>query len=212
MKALKYFSFLLFFTFFFPGFSKTFSQTAMSVLQKVRNTIQTSGGISANFSYTVTNSKGVVETQSAGKLLIKGNKFYVKEGESEIYCNGQTVWNFNGENEVIQTELSENSTENIGPYELLSGAYDKNYNYQLLSSTSPYYTIQITPKDARKNFKKIILYVHQKKNLVTKATVTDKRENRFQFVFSSLQTHLSIPDTKFVFNEKEHPGVEVIKQ
>jgi outer membrane lipoprotein-sorting protein len=94
----------------------------------------------------------------------------------------------------------------------LSGAYDENYNYRLLSSASPYYTIQITPKDVRKNFKKIILYVHQKKNLVTKATVTDKRDNRFQFVFSSLQTHLSIPDAQFVFNEKEHPGVEVIKQ
>jgi outer membrane lipoprotein-sorting protein len=64
--------------------------------------------------------------------------------------------------------------------------------------------------DARKNFKKVTVYVNKAKNMITKATVLEKGGNTVSFNMTDINTSASLPDSKFVFNPAQHPGVEVI--
>ena len=47
---------------------------------------------------------------SKGIVKIKGNKYYVKQDKTEIFCNGTQTWNFDGDNEVTVSK-NDGSTE-----------------------------------------------------------------------------------------------------
>ena len=185
--------------------------TAKSVLDNVSAKLKTFKGITANFSYTTKDRKNVNRGSVKGEILIKGNKYYIKQGQTEIYSDGAKIWNYNGENEVTVVAADDDS-KTLTPQKLLSDFYDKDFTYKLVSSTGNYYEIQMTPTDQRKNFKQVNVFVDKKKNLVTKAKVLDKSDNTIEFSLSNVNTNATIPDTRFVFDTAKHPDVEVIAE
>ena len=48
------------------------------------------------------------------------------------------------------------------------------------------------------------------KGMVTRAQVIDKSDNTVEFKLTNVNTNAALADSKFVFDEKKHPGVEVI--
>lgn len=184
---------------------------AKKVLDAVSSKLKTYKGITANFSYITKDKKNAKKNAVNGNISIKGNKYYIKQGSTEIFCNGAQTWNFNGENEVTVSPV-DNDSKSLSPNKLLSDAfYDKDYTYKLLSSTATYNEILLVPVDKRKNFKQVTVYVDKVKSMITKAAVIDKGDNTIEFVLSNVNTNATLPDTKFEFDAKKHPGVEVIQ-
>ena len=184
---------------------------AKSILDKVSNKLKSNTGISANFSYTTKDKKNVVRGSKKGIIYIKGQKYYLKQGSTEIYSDGSKSWNYNGDKEVTVSDIDDDNKA-FTPQKFLSDFYDKDFNYDLLSSTGNYYKIGLTPVDKRKNFKQVTVYVDKTKDLVTKAEITDKADNTTEFTLSNINTNANIPDSKFTFDAKAHPGVEVINE
>jgi outer membrane lipoprotein carrier protein len=184
---------------------------AKSILDKVSNKLKDNTGITANFSYTTKDKKNVVRGNKKGVIYIKGQKYYLKQGSTEIYSDGSKSWNYNGDKEVTVSEVDEDSKA-FTPQKFLSNFYDKDFNYDLLTSTGNYYKIGLTPVDKRKNFKQVTVYVDKTKDLVTKAEITDKADNTTEFTLSNINTNANIPDSRFTFDTKAHPGVEVINE
>jgi outer membrane lipoprotein carrier protein len=187
------------------------SDNAKSILDKVSNKLKSNTGITANFSYTTKDKKNVVRGNKKGVIYIKGQKYYLKQGSTEIYSDGSKSWNYNGDKEVTVSEVDEDSKA-FTPQKFLSNFYDKDFNYDLLTSTGNYYKIGLTPVDKRKNFKQVTVYVDKTKDLVTKAEITDKADNTTEFTLSNINTNANIPDSRFTFDTKAHPGVEVINE
>lgn len=185
---------------------------AKKVLDNVSKKLNTLKGITANFSYTTKDRNKAVKGSVKGNISIKGQKYFIKQGTTEIYCNGLKVWNYNGDDEVTVADVDKDDDKMLSPQKLLSNFYDKDFTYKLISSAGSFYEIQMFPTDKRKNFKQVNVFVDKNKNLITKAHVTDKSDNIIEFVLSNLNTNATIPDSKFVFDVAKHKGVEVVEQ
>lgn len=184
---------------------------AKKVLDEVSAKMKTFKGVTAAFSYTTKDKKGEKKGAVKGSISIKGQKYFIKQGSTEIYCDGNQTWNFNGEDEVSVAPV-ENDSKTLSPQKLLSDFYDKDFTYKLVSSAGTQNQVLLTPVDKRKNFKQVTLYVDKTKKMVTKAVIVDKSDNTVEFTLSNINTSAAIPDTRFVFDAKAHPGVEVINQ
>jgi outer membrane lipoprotein-sorting protein len=184
---------------------------AKKVLDAVSSKLKTFKGISANFSYVSKSRSGKVNNNVAGKIAIKGQKYYIKQGATEIFSDGAKTWNYNGNNEVtVSTPDADNQT--LTPQKLLSNFYDKDFTYRLVSSTGNFHEIEMMPIDKRKNFQKVNVFVDKTKTMITKARILDKSSNTIEFALNTINTNASIPDNTFVFNKSKYKkNIEVIE-
>lgn len=184
---------------------------AKKVLDAVSSKLKTFKGISANFSYLSKSRSGKVNNNVAGKIAIKGQKYYIKQGATEIFSDGAKTWNYNGSNEVtVSTPDADNQT--LTPQKLLSNFYDKDFTYKLVSSTGNFHEIEMMPIDKRKNFQKVNVFVDKTKTMITKARILDKSSNTIEFALNTINTNASIPDNTFVFNKSKYKkNIEVIE-
>jgi outer membrane lipoprotein carrier protein len=184
---------------------------AKKVLDNVSAKMKTFKGVTANFTYTTKNKKNVKQGSVNGQISLKGQKYYIKQGNNLIISDGKKTWNYNGENEVMVGDV-DNDSKTLTPQKLLSDFYDKDFTYKLVSSAGSFYEIQMTPTDKRKNFKQVNVFVDKAKSLITKAKIIDKSDNLVEFELKNVSTTANLPDSKFVFDTKKYPKVEVIEQ
>lgn len=185
---------------------------AKKVLDEVSAKIKTFKGITANFSYTTKDRNKAVKGSAKGIINIKGQKYYLKQGVTEIFCNGTKVWNYNGEDEVTVADVDNEDNKMLTPQKLLSNFYDKDFTYKLVSSAGTSHEILMYPTDKRKNFKQVTVYVDKTKKMILKAQVIDKSDNIIEFSLTNVNTNATLADSKFVFDAAKHPGVEVVTQ
>ena len=136
---------------------------AKKVLDEVSAKLKTLKGVTANFSYTTKDRNKALKGSVKGTISIKGNKYYIKQGTTEIYCNGSKVWNFNGEDEVTVADVEGDDDKMLSPQKLLSNFYDKDFTYKLVGSDATSSEIQMIPTDKRKNFKQVNVFVDKNK-------------------------------------------------
>jgi outer membrane lipoprotein carrier protein len=184
---------------------------AKKILDAVSAKLKTFKGVTANFTYTSKDKTNKTTGKVAGNIAIKGNKYFIKQGSTEIYCDGAKTWNYNGEDEVTVASV-DNDSKALSPQKLLSDFYDKDFTYKLVSSAGSFHQIQMVPVDKRKNYQQVDVFVDKAKNMITKAKVLDKSNNTVEFALSNINTAAALPDTKFVFDLKKHPGIDVINQ
>ncbi|MCE3282335.1 MAG: outer rane lipoprotein carrier protein LolA [Chitinophagaceae bacterium] len=183
---------------------------AKKVLDGVSAKVKAAKGITANFSIKTTTSKGTSAGAKSGSISIKGQKYFLKQGKTEIISDGKTVWNYDGSKTITISSADEN-TNTLSPQNLLSNFYDKDFTYKLISSAGNTHQIEMYPTDKRKNFEKVTVYVDKTKGLITKAKVVDKAKNTIEFTLSNLKTNAVINDKVFVFNRAKYPkDAEVI--
>ncbi|CAN5523726.1 hypothetical protein BH10BAC2_BH10BAC2_24950 [soil metagenome] len=185
---------------------------AKKVLDEVSSKIKTFKGITANFSYTTKDRNKAVKGSAKGIINIKGQKYYLKQSTSEIFCNGAKVWNYNGEDEVTVADVDNEDNKMLTPQKLLSNFYDKDFTYKLVSSAGTSHEIVMYPTDKRKNFKQVTVFVDKTKKMILKAQVIDKSDNIIEFSLTNVNTNATLADSKFVFDAAKHPGVEVVTQ
>lgn len=210
MKNIKYLLSLLLVSFAFNVMAQN-DVNAKKVLDGVSTRLKTFKSISADFTLTSKGRNGKTNNNVKGKIFIKGNKYYIKQAATEIFSNGLKTWNYNGNDEVTVTTVDEDA-QTLTPQKLLTNFYDKDFTYKLQSSVGTYHEIQMIPKDKRKNFKQVNVFVDKSKNMITKATVLDKSGNAIQFSLSNINTNATIPDSKFVFDKSRYnKAIEVIE-
>ena len=185
---------------------------AKKVLDGVSLKLQTLKGVTANFSYTTKDRNKALKGSVKGQISIKGQKYYIKQAGTEIFCNGTKVWNYNGEDEVTVADVDNDDNKTLSPQKLLSNFYDKDFTYKLVSSAGNFHEIMMMPTDKRKNFKQVTVFVDKSKNLISKADVIDKSDNTIGFTLTNIVTNVALPDSKFAFDPSKHPGVEVVTQ
>lgn len=194
----------------FATISNAQDANAKKILDAVSGKVKGLKGITANFSIQSTTSKGKSNGTKSGSISIKGQKYLLKQGKTEIISDGKTVWNYDGA-KTITVSSADDNTNTLSPQNLLSNFYDKDFTYKLVSSAGSYHEIEMTPTDKRKNFEKVTVYVDKAQNLITKATIVDKAKNTIKFSLSNLKTNVNISDNTFTFNKAKYPkDVEVI--
>jgi outer membrane lipoprotein-sorting protein len=184
---------------------------AKKVLDAVSAKLKTYKGINANFNLMSKGRAGKVNNNVAGRVSIKGNKYYIKQGATEIFSDGNKTWNYNGNDEVTVNTVDADE-QTLSPQKLLTNFYDKDFTYKLISSAGNFNEIQLVPNDKRKNFQKVNVFVDKSKMMITKARVLDKSNNTIEFNLSNVNTAANIPDNTFVFDKNKYKkNIEVIE-
>jgi outer membrane lipoprotein-sorting protein len=185
---------------------------AKKVLDEVSAKLKTLKGVTANFSYTTKDRNKALKGSAKGIINIKGQKYYLKQGVTEIFCDGSKVWNYNGEDEVTVADVDNEDSKMLTPQKLLSNFYDQDFTYKLVSSAGASHEIVMYPTDKRKNFKQVTVYVDKTKKMILSAKVIDKSDNIIEFSLTNVNTSVTLADSKFIFDAAKHPGVEVVTQ
>lgn len=183
---------------------------AKKILDAVSAKMKTYKGISANFIIKSFTSKGKPNSSKAGSIQIKSQKYIIKQGLTQILCDGVKIYNYDGKKTITITPTEE-SSQTLSPQNLLSNFYDKDFTYKLISSAGSFHEIELYPIDKRKNFTKVSIFIDKTKNIITKAKITDKSSNIIEFGLSNINTNATLNDASFVFNRAKYPkDVEVL--
>lgn len=177
---------------------------AKKVLDAVGAKVKASKGITANVSLASITSKGKSNGVQNATIQMKGEKYVIKQGKTEIIGDGANTYRYDGEKTITKTPVEE-STQTLSPQKLLAGAYDKDFTYKLVSSTGAFYEIEMKPIDARKNFQKVNLFIDKAKNTFAKARILDKSNNTTEVKVSNLNLNATLADALFVFNKARYP-------
>lgn len=184
---------------------------AKKILDAVSARLKTYKGITASFNLVSKSRSGKVNNRVPGRISIKGNKYYIKQGSTEIFSDGNKTWNYNGNDEVTVNTV-DTDDQTLTPQRLLTNFYDKDFTYKLVSSAGNYNEIQMLPTDKRKNFKQVNVFVDKSKMMITKARVLDKSNNTIEFSLTNINSSANIPDNMFVFNKNKYKkNIEVIE-
>ncbi|SJZ53892.1 LolA family protein [Sediminibacterium ginsengisoli] len=209
MKKL-YTIFLLMFALALNSVSAQNDPNAKKVLDEVSAKVKSFKGISTGFSIKQLTSKGKDNGTKSGTISIKGQRYVLKQGKMEVVSDGSKIYNFDG-SKTITVSAADEPGQSLTPQKIMSGAYDKDFSYKLISSKGGFHEIELRPLDNRKNFQKVNIFVDKSKSLITKAVILDKSNNTLVVTFSNLKTNADLPDSYFVFNRSKYPkDVEIL--
>jgi len=184
---------------------------AKKILDAVSAKMKTYKGINASFNMVSKGRTGKINNNATGKISIKGNKYYIKQGATEIFSDGNKTWNYNGNDEVT-VNSADGDASALSPQRLLTNFYDKDFTYKLVATAGNYNQIQLVPIDKRKNFQRVNVFVDKSKMMITRARVVDKSNNIIDFNLSNVNTGANIPDNTFVFDKNKYKkNIEVIE-
>ena len=174
---------------------------AESILNKMAATYRQAGGISLTFGGT-----------QRGKLLLKGNKFYLESGGIQTWFDGKTQWSYVAQNEEVNVSTpTPEELQSVNPYALLT-SYKKSFNYRYVGEKTRQgkrgQEILLTPK-ASQDVKSITLNVKENGSPVYIAIQLHNGEKQ-EFQISSYQTGVNLPDATFRFNKQKYPEAEII--
>ncbi|MDI9364626.1 MAG: outer membrane lipoprotein carrier protein LolA [Flavobacterium sp.] len=183
---------------------------AKKVLDGVSANIKNFKAITSSITIKSLNSKGVSNGSKSGTISYKNKKYLLKQGKTEVICDGNKVYNFDGNNTITVTGADE-AESLLSPQKLFSNFYDKDFTYKLVSSAGTTYQIELTPTDKRKNFSKVLLFIDKTKNMFTKVNILDKGNNKTEISLTNLNTNASLNDAIFIFNKSKYPAkVEIL--
>jgi len=204
--------FLLIITLFFTTYTLNAQNdaSAKKVLDAVSAKVKSFKAISGKFILkNFSSSKKLVGTKT-GTIAMKGNKYNLKQGKTEVICDGIKTYTYDG-NKTITVDDADVEERTLTPQKLLSGSYDKDFTYKLISAKDKFNVVELKPIDKRKNFNKVTLYIDKTKSFISKATILDKSNNTLEFSFSNLNTNATLSDKIFVFDKSKYPkDVEVL--
>ena len=203
-------TFLLVFVLLFNIVFSQIDPNAKKILDNVSAKVKSYKGITGSFSIKSITSKGRNNGTKNGNITLKGKKYILKQGKTEIICDATNIYNFDGNRTVTVTPVEE-SGQTLSPQNLLSNFYDKDFSYKLLNSNAGFYEIELVPNDKRKNYSKVTVFVDKKKDMITKAKILDKTNNTIEFTLKNINTLATITDNLFVFNKSKYPkNIEIL--
>jgi outer membrane lipoprotein-sorting protein len=182
---------------------------AKALLDQIGVKVKQAKGILASIQLISKNNKGKALGTKSINLKMKGEKYLLKQGAVEIVCDGANIYNFDGANTISKSSVAE-SDQTLSPQKLLSGNYDKDFNFKLLSQDASKATIELFPIDKRKSFQKVTLIIDKVKSALSSASILDKSNNITDVKVVSINYGVSLEDKLFLFNRAKYPkNVEI---
>lgn len=181
---------------------------AEKVLAKASNKMN-SGCVSFLVAMVSKDANKKESSKVTSQVLYNKGKYRVTFGDQVLYCNGQSVWNWNKKaKEVVVDKVSASDDDLMNPAQLLSN-YKKNYKAKFIR-TEPDGTsvVDLTPKKS-KSFYKVRLLIASS-GTITSMLMHNYDGSSMEFAVSNFKTGVKYSDSDFTFSTTDHKEVEVI--
>ena len=96
---------------------------AKAFLDQIGAKVKSAKGMIVNIELVSKNSSGKALGTKSINLKMKGDKYLLQQGATEILCDGAFIYNFDGVNTISKSNVSE-SDQTLSPQKLLAGNYD----------------------------------------------------------------------------------------
>lgn len=177
---------------------------AKKIIETFGSKVKSAKGITASFIINSITSKGRPAGSKSLSLLMKGEKYVLKQGKTEIICDGKSVYNYDGNKTITKSSVDE-MNQTLSPQKLLAGSYDKDFTYKLISSKSTLNEIEMKPLDKRKNFIQVNIFFDKHSGNLTKASILDKSNNITELKVSNINLSTVLSENMFIFNKAKYP-------
>lgn len=191
---------------------------ALKILDQLASQAQTDYPVKVSFDYTFESLPENQHNTESGTLILQHDKFRLSVGESEVYCDGKTMWNhMESVNEVYISDPEENNANDefflSNPSDLFT-FYQKDFKYRLTRELSyegnDYYEIDLFPNDLNKPFHTIKLLISKRGNRLYSAQTLGKQGDNHTVKLKNYQKKVSLTEGTFVFDPSLYPGVELV--
>ena len=168
-----------------------------------------------DFTIIMSSLKDEVIDQFDGELTIKDEKYRLKIMGTETWFDGKSIYTYMPDvNEVMISDPDEEDGGLMSNPAKLFTMYDKEFRYRLVGeineSGKRLYEIDLHPLGREHDFHTVKLFIEREGNFLHSAVIAGKDGNRYTFLVNNYDTTQRLPESYFVFNKSDHPGVEVI--
>lgn len=165
--------------------------------------------------------ESVIENETTieeGKLILNNNKFRLSIGESEVYCNGNILWNHLVTAEEVYISNPEETLEGdeffiSNPSQLFT-FYNQNFKYRLTRETeyngTSYYEVDLFPDDLNKSYHTIKLIINKANYQLYSVETKGKHGVNHIITIQNYKPGIKIREDIFSFDPADHPGIEII--
>ena len=191
---------------------------ARKILDKLASQAQADYPVRVSFDYTYESLQENQHNTESGTLVLQQDKFRLSVGESEVFCDGKTMWNhMESVNEVYISDAEENNADDefflSNPSDLFT-FYKEDFKYRLTRELSfegkEYYEIDLFPNDLNKSYHTIKLLISKKDYRLFSAQALGKQGDNHTVILKNYQKKVSVTEDTFIFDPSSHPGVEVV--
>lgn len=184
---------------------------ATAILQNVSAKYQAFTTMQIDYTYKVVKDKKTVSALT-GKVMIKGNKYYMTFDNQYFYCDGVTMWNYQkATNEVSVFDYEESDDDMLNPAKMLKN-WQKEYTAKFIreeaEGNKTLQIIDITPKTGQ-SYYKIRLFIDKNKKEIVKSSIYQKDNAIHTYHFDKFVANAAIADSQFAFDATKHAGVEI---
>jgi outer membrane lipoprotein carrier protein len=187
---------------------------AKAVLEAVSKKIGSLKSLKANFALHLTGANGKIKETKKGSFFMKGQKYRVSMDGQEIICDNKTVWTYMKDVNEVQVSNYNPSEQTLSPAKLFTNFYDQEFTYRYAGQRKVNGkncdVIEMVPNGGNKQFSRVELAIDKDTHTITGGNIWEKNGTQYQYSISGFSPDANIADTWFTFNEKEHPGVEVV--
>jgi outer membrane lipoprotein-sorting protein len=197
-------------------FAKTEAQDtkAKTILDGVCQQTKSYSTIEIEFTYNMKNTKNNVNETKKGTAMMKDQKYWLSFAGQTIISDGKTQWTYIKDNNEVQVNtVDPGDDQAMNPTKLLT-SYDKSFTPKFIKEEvrtgKTFQLLDLTPIKGRSYFK-IRVEIDKAQKQISSSIVYDKNgTSTYTYTVVKFTPNKAIPDTKFTFNTKDYPGVEVI--
>ena len=185
-------------------------KNAVKVINDMMNLVKTNA-VKTNFTMSIKEPSSNQTQKTDGSFTMKSNKFILNMDEMNVFFDGKTQWAYMTElNEVSITNPTEKELAETNPMAILSAYQNKSViKFAKKNSSKTSFPIELTPNAKNSNIKKILVIVNKNNNYPLSIQLTDKKGMISLLTLSQFKTGLKISDNAFVFDVKNHKGIEI---
>lgn len=185
---------------------------ATEILQTLSKKYQQFTTIKIDYTYTVEKEKKVIDSQQ-GNITIKGNKYVLELKSQLIYCDGNTIWNYdkNAEEITIFDYDPSDDVSMLHPLTMLKN-WQKEYTAKFIrEEVQQNKTLQIIDLQPIRNisYYKIRLYIDKHKKELYASSIFEKDNTIYSYFIDKFVISKIYEDTFFILDTSQYPNAEI---
>lgn len=154
------------------------------------------------------------ESDTKGELGVKGEKYFLKLQDQEVYNNGSTIATYLKESkEVTIQESNDEQNNGLNPAKIFN-TYQKGYKSSFVKTIMEAGTlcdvIALTPTEKNNPVSKVELTITQKDRSLKTWKILEKNGTVSQYKVEKIDKTTPLNDGAFTFDPKKYPGVEIV--
>lgn len=188
---------------------------AKEILDGVSQKYKSLKGLKASFEFLYEDLVDGRSQSQNGEIAIKGDKYYLKLPEQEIFNNGKTVWTYieSGNYKEVTINDASQMDDELTPSSVYT-IYQKGYSYRLLGEKTEnkvvIQEIELLADQSNAPFRKVVLRVDKVNKDLVGWEIFDDQGGVFKYRFKSIDSNAEVPDDYFTFNPQKYGKIEII--